>query len=198
MENLDEIIKKRAEEMQVEKANPPKPMQSESSSAITRKSYTDKASEFVDAVSAQRAAEDETLVDSVAQSKKKEIIHRANASLKKEEAENKNADIMLQEANFGVHSGVAAYAGIKKPLPQKMQTVLFTILSAVQLFILIAVGVPISIFNIICDSVDSSVTKLASLTTAARKLVFAMLAIGAVALVVYIGCHYLIQFGILP
>lgn len=197
MEDLEAIIKKRAEEIARGMAVAEKPAQEQVTPPVPAKSHIDKASEFVEVISTQKAAEDETLLDSVAQSKKKEIIHRANASLKKEEAENKNADIMLQEANFGVHSGVAAYAGIKKPLPQKMQTVLFTILSAIQLIVLITVGVPISIFNIICDSVDSSVTKLASLTTAARKLVFALLAIGAVALVVYIVLHYLARFGIL-
>ena len=203
MEDLDEIIAEKARQMLeknktptntdvqdvAEVVSPPTP--------ITPKSYDEQASDFVDAVSARRAVEDETLVDSVAQSKKKGIIHRANASLKKEEAENKNADAILQEANFNAYSGVAAYAGIKKPLPQKMQTVLFTILSAIQLIILIIIGVPISIFNILCDSVDTSFEKLASLTKAARKLVYALLGIGAVALIVFVVRYYLLKFGIL-
>lgn len=203
MADLDEIIAEKARHM-LEAKQPPKDTDVQAVADATTqpppvptaKSYDEQASEFVDAVSARRAVEDETLVDSVAQSKKKGIIHKANATLKKEEAESKNADTILQEANFNAYSGVAALAGIKKPLPQKMQVVLFTILSAVQLIIYIIVGVPISVFNIVCDSVDTSFTKLASLTKAARKLVVALLGIGAVGLVLYIIRFYLIKFGI--
>lgn len=204
MADLDEIIAEKARQMLGEKQPPKNTDVQVVADATTQppavpstKSYDEQASEFVDAVSARKAVEDETLVDSVAQSKKKGIIHRANATLKKEEAESKNADAILQEANFNAYSGVAALAGIKKPLPQKMQVVLFTILSAVQLIIFIIVGVPISVFNILCDSVDSSFTKLASLTKAARKLVVALLGIGAVALIVFIVRFYLLKFGIL-
>lgn len=204
MTDLDEIIAEKARQMLKEKKTPKDTdVQAVADATVqpqpvpTTKSYDEQASDFVDAVSARKAVEDETLVDSVAQSKKKGIIHRANATLKKEEAESKNADTILQEANFNAYSGVAALAGIKKPLPQKMQVVLFTILSAVQLIIFILVGVPISVFNIVCDSVDTSFTKLASLTKAARKLVVALLGIGAVALVVFVVRFYLLRFGIL-
>jgi hypothetical protein len=137
--------------------------------------YAEQAEQLIDAMSNQIAVTDGTLVDSVAQSRKKEIIHRANANLKKEEAENKNADIVLQEANYGVYSGVAGYAGIKKPLPQKMQSILFAILSAVQTICLIIFGIPISIINIIADGIDSVVKKLGTLTKSAMWIVLVAL-----------------------
>ena len=141
----------------------------------TPPNYAELAQELLDAMANQRAVTDETLVESVAQSRKKEIIHKSNATLKKEEAENKNADIVLQEANYGVYSGVAGYAGIKKPLPQKMQSILFAILSAVQTICLIIFGIPISIINIIADGIDSVVKKLGTLTKSAMWIVLVAL-----------------------
>ena len=141
------------------------------------------------------AVGDEALMESLSQAKKQEFIQSASANLKREEAENKKADIELQEANFGVNSGVAAYAGIKKALPQRMQTVLFTILSAVQLLVVIVIGVPVSIFNIFLDSVDSAVLRLGNVTKSARILVLAVLGISAVVLAGYIIVFYLKKFG---
>lgn len=152
--------------------------------------------EDVSAMATQMAVTDEELLHGLSDAKKKSFIHGANAELKREEAEHKKADIELQEAQFGVYSGVAAYAGIKKALPQKMQNILFTILSAFQLIFLLGIGLPISIFNIICDSVDSAFYRLGTLTKSARRLVVALLGAGLVAFIVYIVYFYGKKFGI--
>ena len=72
-------------------------------------------------------------------------------------AESKKSDIKLQEADYGVFSGVATYAGIKKPLPLKMQKILFTILSAIQTLWLLFIGTLTSIATITCDCFDCNV-----------------------------------------
>ena len=77
----------------------------------------------------QQAAQDKSLGSDLTGIKSQEILARAVAKAKTEEVENKNADIKLQEADYGVYSGVAAYAGIKRPLPKRMQSILFCILS---------------------------------------------------------------------
>ena len=184
---LEKFIEDRAKEIVL--AQKEKKQLAETPAKIAQK-------EIVDAKATQMAVGDEALMESLSQAKKKEFIHSANANLKKEEAENKKADIELQEANFGVNSGVADYAGIKKPLPQKMQTILFTILAAFQLLFLIVIGVPISIFNITLDSVDSAVMRLSNVTKSARILVLAILGFSVVVLIAYVIVFYLKKFGI--
>lgn len=135
------------------------------------KSTNEQAKDIVDVKATAKAIEDEELTRGVTDRKKAEILNHADAHLKKEEAENKKAEILLQEANYGVYNGVATYAGIKKPLPQKMQKLLFTMLSAFQLLLLIAIGFPISVVNILLDSVDSVIEKMGNVTRSARIIV---------------------------
>lgn len=146
----------------------------------TTKPPEEQVKAIIDVKAAAKAIEDEDLTNGVTDRKKAEILNRADANLKKEEAENKKAEILLQEANYGVYNGVATYAGIKKPLPQKMQKLLFTILSAFQLLLLIAIGFPISVVNILLDSVDSVIEKMGKVTRSARIIVL-------VALVGFVG-----------
>jgi hypothetical protein len=94
-----------------------------------------------------------------------------------------------------VYNGVAAYAGIKKPLPNKMQKILFTILSALQTIYLIAFGVPISIINITADGVNSVVEKLGALTKSARWIVLVMLTFGVGLFIVYVAKFFLAKLG---
>lgn len=187
---LDKIIADRAKDL-VEKKQTENNSVSDSAPAQIKfdidhkKSYSEQAKDIVGLNATAKAISDEHLAKDVTDRKKAEILNYADANLKKEEAENKKADIQLQEANYGVHSGVAAYAGIKKPLPQKMQNVLFAILCAVQTILLILFGIPISIINIIADGVDSVVKKLATLTRSAMWIVLACM-VGGVGWVVYL------------
>jgi Fe2+ transport system protein B len=187
---LDKIISDRAKDL-VEKKQTENNSVSDSAPAQIKfdidhkKSYSEQAKDIVGLNATAKAISDEHLAKDVTDRKKAEILNYADANLKKEEAENKKADIQLQEANYGVHSGVAAYAGIKKPLPQKMQNVLFAILCAVQTILLILFGIPISIINIIADGVDSVVKKLATLTRSAMWIVLACM-VGGVGWVVYL------------
>lgn len=150
------------------------------------KSYSEQAKDLVGVMATQNAINDDGLVDDVTDKKKEELKANASANLKQEQAKAKHADKTLQEANYGVYEGVATYAGVKKPLPQGMQNVLFVILAMFQIVVLILVGVPTSIINIIADCIDSVIKKLASIAKSARILVISLLIIGVVSLVAYI------------
>lgn len=163
----------------------------------TTKSYEEQAKDLIGVKATEKAIEDEDLTKGVTDRKKAEILNHADAHLKKEEAENKKADTLLQEANYGVYEGVATYAGIKKPLPQKMQNILFAILSAVQTFLLILLGVPISLINILADGVDSVVKKLSTLTKSARWIVLFAILAGIIWLIFILVKYFLQKAGII-
>ena len=162
-----------------------------------KKPYAEQAKEYVGVRATETAIADEELARNITDRKKAEIMNFAEASLKKEEAENKKADILLQEANYGVYNGVATYAGIKKPLPQRMQGILFTILSIIQTILLIAIGLPISAINIIADSVDSVVKKLETLTHSARWIVIGVIIAGLLYVLLIIIKSLLASRGII-
>jgi hypothetical protein len=136
--------------------------------------------------STELAVTDDGLVGDLVGKKKEELKNSADAHLKQEKAENKKADIQLQEANYGVYSGVANYAGIKKPLPQKMQNILFSILSVFQTIFLIVFGIPISIINMLADGTDSVVKKLCGITKSAMWIVLLCLFVALVVLIVFL------------
>jgi Fe2+ transport system protein B len=161
------------------------------------KSYEEQAKDLIGVKATEKAIQDEDLTKGVTDRKKAEILNHADAHLKQEEAENKKADISLQEANYGVYEGVATYAGIKKPLPQKMQNILFSILSAFQTLLLIAFGLPISAINIIADGVDSVVKKLGTLTKSARWIVLVGILVGIGWVFFLIIKYFLVKTGII-
>ena len=139
-----------------------------------KKSLSEQAKEYVEAVATHHAVQDQSLVDDLTTKKRAELKHNAEASLKKEKVE-------LQKADYGVYEGVATYAGIKKPLPHNMQKILFTTLAFFQMIALLIVGTPTSIICIICDCADSIMSKLSSIAKSARWLVIIGLAIALVA-----------------
>lgn len=141
---------------------------------------------FVRLRSTEIAVMDEGVVGDLVEKRKEELKKRADAHLKNEEAESKKADIQLQEANYGVYSGVATYAGIKKPLPAKMQNILFTILSVFQTIFLIVLGIPVSIINMLADGTDSVVKKLCGITKSAMWIVLLCLFVALVVLIVFV------------
>jgi hypothetical protein len=161
------------------------------------KTYTEQAKDLVGVMATQKAIEDEDLVKDITEAKKEELRTGADANLKEEQAKAKTAEKTLQEANYGVYEGVATYAGVKKPLPKGMQRVLFSILSFFQIVVLILVGTPTSIINILADCVDSIFKKLSSIAKSARVLVVSLLVIGAVALVTYIVITTLKKYNII-
>ena len=161
------------------------------------KTYTEQAKDLVGVMATQKAIEDEDLVKDITEAKKEELRTGADANLKEEQAKAKTAEKTLQETNYGVYEGVATYAGVKKPLPKGMQRVLFSILSFFQIVVLILVGTPTSIINILADCVDSIFKKLSSIAKSARVLVVSLLVIGAVALVTYIVITTLQKYSII-
>ena len=169
----------------------------ERENAVTpENNFEQKAKEIVGVKATENAVADEQLVHAITDKKKAELLNNADAKLKQEEAENKKADIALQEANYGVYVGVANYAGIKKPLPKRMQSILFSILSAFQMIYLVCFGIPVSIINITADGVDSVVKKLGTLTKSAMWIVIGAIIVGALVALFYIGRFFLAKFGI--
>ncbi len=162
-----------------------------------KKSYTEQAKDVVGVMATQKAIEDEDLVKDITETKKEELKANANANLNEEQAKAKDSEKSLQAANYGVYEGVATYAGIKKPLPQKMQKVLFGIMSGFQVFFLILIGVPTSVFNIVADCVDSMVKKLSAIAKSAKILVIALICLGAVGLIVWIIISTLKRYNII-
>jgi hypothetical protein len=161
------------------------------------KSYEEQAKDLVGFKATEKAIQDEELTKGVTDRKKAEILNHADAHLKKEEAENKKADTLLQEANYGVYEGVATYAGIKKALPQKMQNILFPILGIVQIIILLLFGIPTSLICIIADEVESVITKLGSLAKASRRIVVATIVLGFLWIVYVVVKFFLEKRGII-
>ncbi len=163
----------------------------------TSKSFEEQASDLVGVMATQHAINDTGLVSDIAKDKKEELKHKAEANLKDKKAESKKADIKLQEADYGVFSGVATYAGIKKPLPLKMQKILFTILSAIQTLWLLFIGTLTSIATITCDCFDSIVKKIGSIAKSARVLVLSALSLGGIALTIYIIISILQKYNVI-
>ena len=130
------------------------------------------------------AVKDEALVGDLTEKAKEELRQSATANLKQEKAKSKQADITLQSAEYGVFEGVATYAGIKKPLPDKMQKVLFGMLCVIQTLVLFIVGTPVSILNILLDCADSVVKKMSTVAKSAVWLVIISLVLLAVAIVI--------------
>lgn len=184
--DIDKIVEENAKKL-IESCN-------NSQSAVP---LGEQAKQYVDVAATKKAVEDEKLVDEITKRKKGELLSSADAHFKQEEAESKKADIKLQEANYGVYDGVATYAGIKKPLPQKMQKVLFSILSFVQTILLVIIGVPVSIINILADCVDSIVKKLSDVTRSARWIVFVSILVSFAVLGFFVIRNLLLQFGII-
>ena len=81
------------------------------------KSFNEQAKDMVGAIATKQAIEDAELQKDITDAKKKELKNNAEKELKKEQES-------LQEAEYGVCKGIASYAGIKKPLPQKYQKIL--------------------------------------------------------------------------
>jgi hypothetical protein len=160
-------------------------------------SYAEKAKEIVGAIATEEAIKDDDLKRGVVDRRKAALLNSADADMKREEAENKKAETQLQEANYDVYSGVANYAGIKKPLPKKMQSFLFAILAAFQTIYLILFGIPISIINITADGIDSVVKKLGTLTKSAMWIVLVVLAAFVAFTIVQFVRFYLAKFGVI-
>lgn len=175
--NFDKFITEKANEL-LAKSETSENKSDDSSETVIQdvpktenKDVSGSAMAAIDLAATNKAIQDEELVKGVTDRKKASILNRMDADMKNEEAENKKAETRLQEANYGVYSGVANYAGIKRPLPGFMQKTLFVILSFFQIVFLTLFGVPTSVINIAADAIDSIVKKLTSITKSARILV---------------------------
>ena len=164
---------------------------------IAPTSLEERAREQISAAATMRAVQDEGLVEEIVESKKQEIRQMASAQRIQGQAESRTAEIKLQEANYGVYSGVASYAGIKKPLPQYMQKIIFVFLSVLQGIFLIFLGSFTSVINIVAEQVDSVVKRLSSIAKSAKVLVLSLLALGFIALFAYVIVTLLKRYNII-
>jgi hypothetical protein len=161
------------------------------------KSLTEQAVDVVGLLATKNAITDTNLVSDITDTKKKELKEDAEAHLKKQQAENRNADIKLQEANYGVYSGVASYAGIKKPLPAKFQSFMFFCLLFIQAPVLLIGGGFTSVVSILLDCIRTIVDKIAGLAKVTRILVASLFGIGLFVLIIYIILVMLKKYGII-
>lgn len=153
----------------------------------TAQNVAEHARDSFDAATLVAATTDEKFVEEATERKKEEIRQSTEARVKEEQARSKDAETKLQEANYGVYSGVANYAGISKPLPIKMQRFVFGVLAVFQIFALVVLGVPTSLLTIFMDCANTIVKKLSAITKSARWLVIGLIVfftIGSIALMV--------------
>lgn len=150
------------------------------------KDLNEQAKDVVNVIATKEAIKDEKLVSDVTQTKTEELKINAESNLKEEQVHSKEKDKKLNEADYGIYEGVATYAGIKKALPHGMQKVLFTILSFIQIVVLVIVGIPVSLINILADCIDSIVKKLTSIAKSAKFLVLGLIIVALLGLIVWI------------
>ena len=193
--NMEKLIEQKARELVegVEQETPPQIKME----LDTTKSYGEQAKEAIDFMATKNAIADEQLGDELTQKKKEELKTNAEANLQKERAKAKRVDVEMQNAEYDSFSGVASYAGIKKPLPKKMQKILFTILASIQTILLIIVSIPTCIVNITADAINSIVEKLSNIAKSARILVLSLLGLGSIAGAVYILSELLQKYNII-
>ena len=154
------------------------------------KSVTEQAKDYVGYLATEKAVQDESLVNKVTSNKKKELENSSVADLKKEQSN-------LQEAEFGVYKGIADYAGIKRPLPQKYQKWLFTFYMILLFPFQLTLGSFFCIANYFTDCVDSFISKLSSVAKSAKILVVSVLTLSAIAFTIYIVVNLLQKYNII-
>lgn len=154
------------------------------------KSFNEQAKDMVGAIATKNAIEDVNLQKDITDTKKKELKNNAEKELKKEQES-------LQEAEYGVYKGIASYAGIKKPLPQKYQKILFFMYMVLLFPFQVTVGSVFCIVNYFADCADSFFEKLSSITKSAKTLVLSLLVLGSVALAIYIIINLLQKYHII-
>lgn len=161
------------------------------------KSYGEQAKEYIDVLATKNAIQDEALGDDLTKSKKEELKISADVKLQKEKAKAKNAEVEMQNAEYESYQGVATYAGIKKPLPKKMQKILFTALAFVQMILLLIVSIPTSIVNILADAVNSVIVKLSQIAKSARILVLSLIGVACFGGAIYIIIEILQKYNVI-
>lgn len=155
------------------------------------KPLNEQVKDYVNAVATEKAVQDANLVNELTDKKKQELKSNAEANLKKEEAESQKAEVEMQNAVYESYIGVATYAGIKKPLPKKMQSVLYTVLAFLQMILLLIISIPTSVINILADSINSIVEKLSSIAKSARVLVLSLISLLGIGGIIYILSNYI-------
>ena len=190
---MEDLIERKAKELVQGASEPPKL----NTKVDETKSYGEQAKEYVDVLATKNAILDEQLGDKLTEKKKQELETNADTNLKKEKAKAKMAEAEVQSAEFESYGGVATYAGIKKPLPNKMQKILFTALAFVQMILLLIVSIPTSIVNIMADAVNSVIVKLSQIAKSARILVLTLIGTGLVCALVYIVIEILQKYNVI-
>jgi hypothetical protein len=173
---MEKLIEQKAREM-VEKTTPNLETPKFNLTVDETKSYGEQAKEYVDVLATKNAIQDEQLGEELTDTKKQELKIGAQANLQKEKAKAKLAEVEIQNAEYDSYNGVATYAGIKKPLPKKMQKILFTTLAFFQMIWLILIGIPTSIITITADAIDNIISKMSKIAKSSRVLLLTLMGI---------------------
>ena len=154
------------------------------------KTFNEQAKEMVGALATKEAIEDESLRKDLTETKKKELKSSAEKELKKEQES-------LQEAQYGVYQGIATYAGVKKPLPQKYQKILFTMYMILLFPFQLVVGSIFCVINFFADCADAFIGKLSSIAKSEKVLVLSIITLGGVGIAIYIIVNLLQKYNII-
>lgn len=152
----------------------------------TTKSLEDQAADIAGAGATFGALQDESTRETLTGMKSDELITKGQARVKKAKVEVRTEEKNLQTADYGIYEGIAEYSGIKKPLPRKMQAIVFSVLGFFQGILLVIFGVMFGMINILLDMINGLAKRFAELTTHAKKISLSLLILFAVAIVVLV------------
>lgn len=168
---------------EIEKFNPPQAIGQNAVSDILaqnlatnfkvddKKTLNEQAKEIVDVLVVQEVIKDEKVREELKEHKAEEFRSRAEASKKAEQSKSKDEEKNLQKANYGVYEGVASYAGIKRSLPNKMQTILMIPLQIIVGIWLFVCGSATAVINVFLDCTNSIVEKFGQLADNSKKII---------------------------
>ncbi len=161
------------------------------------KSFEDQAKDLSTYVATVKAFEDERLVDTIAETKKKELTEASKSAFKKELARGKDAEKELQKSLFGIYGGLAEYMGLKRDLPKVMLKAVMFLMQPILGVLLLITGLVAGAINIFLDAINAVVERFANLADSTKKLVRALFWICLVAVFGYLIFWLLGYFKIL-
>ena len=161
------------------------------------KSVKDQAKDLVEVASTAKAVEDEQLVNDLTELKKKELLEGAQSNVKEEQAKGAHAEKNLQDANYGVYSGIADLIGLKKPLPNATLKALMVILQPILVVYYVIVGFITGVINITMDCINAITERFVDFTKNAKRVIIAAFIV-ALLVIVWLVIYWLLRkYGVI-
>lgn len=161
------------------------------------KTVTEQAKDLVGLAATSKAVEDETLVEDITKTKKEELKLAAETSRKEEEVKSSKTEKALQDANYGIYSGIADLIGLKKPLPNRMLKVLMFILMPLLVIYYTVFGFITGIINVTMDCVNAVTERFAAFTKPAKKVIIFFAGLVVLAIIFLVIKFFLNKYGII-